>query len=256
MPSSPKAFVWYELMTTDVDAAEDFYGTVVGWRGQAMDQPEMRYTVMSAGEKMVVGLMPVPEEALNMGAGPAWVGYIHADDIQAATDGVRQAGGAVHREPADIPNIGSFSVVADPQGAVFMLFQPSGGDDTPVPPMTLGHVGWHELYASDWKNAFEFYSGQFGWTKGDALDMGPMGTYQLFAAGGDPIGGMMDKPEELPSPGWLFYFNVEAIDAAVQRVTDKGGQIVLGPMEVPGGAWIVQGKDPQGATFALVAPRR
>lgn len=257
MPASPKNFVWYELMTTDMDAAEAFYRAVIGWNSQDGGQPDMRYTIMRADEKMVAGLMSLPEEARQAGGRPGWVGYIEADDVDAATDGVRQAGGAVHRPPADIPNIGRFSVVADPQGAMFMLFKPSGGDAAPPASMgTPGHIGWHELYASNWERAFDFYAGRFGWTKAEAVDMGPMGTYQLFAAGGDAIGGMMNKPDEIPSPVWLYYFNVAEIDAAAARVTDRGGQVMTGPMQVPGGSWIVQCTDPQGAMFALVAPGR
>lgn len=255
MAKTPNPFVWYELMTTDMDAAAAFYRDVVGWRPQSMDQPDMRYTIMNAGDKMVTGVMPLPAEAREAGARPGWVGYIGVEDIDAATDGVRQAGGKVHREPADIPGIGRFSVVADPQGAIFMLFQPSGGENEPPPPMTPGSVGWRELYAADGSKAFDFYAGQFGWTKADAMDMGPMGTYQLFAAGGDPIGGMMTKPAEMPFPAWLYYFAVADIDAATARITEKGGQILNGPMEVPGGAWIVQALDPQGAMFALVGMR-
>jgi predicted enzyme related to lactoylglutathione lyase len=88
------------------------------------------------------------------------------------------------------------------------------------------------------------------------MDMGAMGTYQLFAAGGQPIGGMMTKPPSIPIPMWLYYFNVPELDAAVTRIKDGGGQVINGPVEVPGGSWIVQGLDPQGAMFALVAPRR
>ena len=256
MPETPTSFVWYELMTTDTDVAERFYRDVVGWNAQPFDQPDMRYTVMSAGGRMVAGLMALPPEYAEAGGRPAWVGYIYADDVDAATDGVRDAGGAVHREPADIPNVGRFSVVADPGGAIFNLFKPSGGEMPPASPTTPGHVGWHELHAADGASAFSFYAGQFGWTKDRAMDMGPMGTYQLFAAGGDAIGGIMTKPPEMPAPAWLFYFTVPAIDAAVTRVTDGGGQVLNGPMEVPGGAWIIQGLDPQGAMFALVGMRR
>jgi uncharacterized protein len=256
MATSPKPFVWYELMTADMDAAKDFYGAVIGWNAQAWDQPGARYTIMSAGDRPVAGVMPLPEEARQAGGRPGWLGYIHADDVDAATEGVRQAGGAVHRAPADIPNVGRFSVVADPQGAMFMLFKPSGAENAPAAPMTPGHVGWHELYTSDWTAAFDFYAGRFGWTKGEALDMGPMGTYQLFAAGAEPIGGMMNKPDQIPSPVWTFYFVVPAADAAAARITGNGGQVLMGPHQVPGGSWIVHGMDPQGAMFAVVAANR
>jgi predicted enzyme related to lactoylglutathione lyase len=247
-------FFWYELMTPDVPAAEAFYKTVVGWDSEPFPGSDIGYIVFKAGDRGVGGVMTVPEEAAAMGAKPAWVGYIDTMDVDAATAGVKKAGGTVYREPAEIPNVGRFSVVTDPQGAVFMLLQPSTEDDQPpVPPMTPGHVGWHELYAGEWQSAFDFYASQFGWEKGDAMDMGEMGTYQLYKAGGpDAVGGMMTKPDSVPVPAWLFYFNVSNIDEAVARVTGNGGKILMGPMEVPGGAWMIQGTDPQGAIFALV----
>jgi predicted enzyme related to lactoylglutathione lyase len=253
--NSPNSFVWYELMSTDVDAAKAFYHAVIGWGSQEWGGP-MRYIIMSAGDKMVAGLMSLPDEVRAAGGRPGWLGYIGTDDVDAATQRVSKAGGLVHRPPADIPDVGRFSVVADPQGAVFMLFTPSGGDNAPAPAGTPGHIGWRELYAADWPSAFDFYAKQFGWTKGEAVDMGPIGTYQLFAAGDDPIGGMMNKPEQIPTPVWLFYFNVPEADAAVARVTQHGGRVLNGPLQVPGGSWIAQCMDPQGAAFALVASKR
>jgi hypothetical protein len=256
MPASPNTFVWYELMTTDTKAAAAFYGAVIGWNGQESNQAGIDYTVMSAGDKMVAGIMTLPPEVGEKGGRPGWVGYIGVDDVDTATESVKQSGGAVHRAPADIPNNGRFSVVADPQGAVFMLFKPMGSDNSPARPGTPGHVSWRELYASDWQKALDFYSKQFGWTKADSVDMGPMGTYQLFAAGGEPIGGMMNKVASIPSPVWQYYFNVDGADAAAGRVSKNGGQVLMGPHEVPGGSWIVQCMDPQGAMFALAAPKR
>jgi predicted enzyme related to lactoylglutathione lyase len=109
--------------------------------------------------------------------------------------------------------------------------------------------------ADDWQKAFGFYSELFGWQKSDAMPMGEMGTYQMFSTGGQAIGGMFNKPPAVPAPYWLYYFNVGDIDVAVERVWANGGQILNGPMEVPGGHWIIQGKDPQGAMFALVGKR-
>ena len=254
MPASAKSFFWYELMSTDPKAAEAFYTDVVGWTSQPWGAPGAEpYIVMNAGERGVGGIMNIPESATGMP--PAWVGYIHTDDTDKATEALEKAGGRVHRQPSDIPEVGRFSVVADPQGAIFMFLQPNGPDQPPVPAGTPGHVGWHELYTTDWQAALDFYSGQFGWTKDQSMDMSEMGTYQLFAAGGEAIGGMMNKPPQIPVPVWLFYFNVPDINAAAERVKNGGGQVLMGPMEVPGGSWIVQCQDPQGAYFALAAPR-
>jgi uncharacterized protein len=160
----------------------------------------------------------------------------------------------VHVPPTDIPNIGRFAMVADPQGAVFNLFKPVSDMPPPPPdPATPGLVGWHELMAADGEKAFAFYADLFGWTKDEAIDMGAMGRYQLFAAGGAAIGGMMTKPADVPAPFWGYYFQVDAIGAALERLKAASGKVINGPMEVPGGSWIVQGVDPQGAMFSLVS---
>jgi len=251
-----KGFFWYELMTSDAKAAETFYAKVVGWKAKLFEgHPDMPpYTVLSAGERGIGGIMAMPDEYRKGGGHPAWVGYVHVADTDAAADALKKAGGTVHRSPSDIPDVGRFAVVADPQGAIFNILHPNGPDQPPVPAGTLGHIGWHELYTSDWKKALDFYSAQFGWKKTREFDMGEMGIYALFNMGGEEAGGMMNKPPQMPSSAWQFYFNVEGIDAAAKRVTDSGGKVLMGPMEVPGGQWIAECQDPQGAHFALVAP--
>lgn len=251
-------FVWYELMTTDAAGATSFYGDVVGWTPEDTGMSGTTYTMLKAPDRPVAGLMALNDEMKAAGARPGWVGYIAVDDVDAAAEQVTAKGGTIHRAPGDIPNVGRFAVAADPYGAVFCLFR--GSPDMPAPPPAPmgapGHVGWHELMAGELEGAFAFYSGLFGWQKAEAMDMGPMGIYQLFTTGGaDATGGMMTKPEQIPACFWLYYFAVEGtIEAAVERVKSGGGQVVNGPMEVPGGAWIIQALDPQGVLFAVVAP--
>ena len=250
-------FVWYELMTSDDEAATAFYSQVVGWQAADAGMPGMRYTLLSAGGAAIAGLMTLPQEASAAGARPGWVGYISVADVDAMATRLQAAGGKLYRPAEDIPGVGRFAVVADPHGASFNLFRGHSDEQPPQPPMgTPGTVGWHELSAGNLDSAWTFYSGLFGWTQDSDMDMGEMGVYRLFAAGGSPIGGMMDKPPQVPAPGWLYYFNVEAIDAAMARVTAGGGQVLNGPMEVPGPMWTLQCLDPQGAAFALVAPKR
>lgn len=255
MSQNQGKFVWYELMTSDIAAAERFYKSVVGWTAKDAGMPDMTYTIFSMGEKMVAGLMTTPEDAKGMP--PAWIGYIYADDVDATARDVAAKGGKVYRQPDDIPGIGRFAVVADPHGAALCLFSSSGEGQPDGDQMAPGRIGWHELMAGDLDSAWSFYSSLFGWEKDQALDMGEMGVYQLFKIDGQTRGGMMTKPKDMPAPPyWAYYFNVEAIDAAVERVEAGGGKVVMGPMEVPGGAWIINGVDPQGAHFALVAPKR
>ena len=253
-------FFWYDVMTTDAKAGITFYTDVVGGWG-AEDGPGGNgngYTVFTVDGKGVAGLMKLPEDAAKMGVPPCWMGYIAVDDVDAAAAKLEKLGGKIHKPPQDIPGVIRFAVVADPQGAGFIIAK--GLMDKPMaafPPGTTGTVGWHELYAIDGATIFDFYEKMFGWTKSDALDMGPMGTYQMFKTGGEfAMGGIMTKPPAVPMPHWGFYINVPAIDAAVERVTKGGGKVINGPMEVPGGQWIIQGIDPQGAFFNLVAPKR
>jgi predicted enzyme related to lactoylglutathione lyase len=250
----PSNFVWYELMTSDAKAAQNFYAKVVGWKAQDSGMPGMDYTMLLAGEAPMAGLMALPKEASDAGAKPGWVGYVAVDDVDAYAGRVAKAGGAIHMPPTDIPNVGRFATVADPQGAVFCLFKAASDRARPqLAPDTPGVIGWHELMAGDGEKAFGFYADLFGWTKDEAIDMGPMGRYQLFKAGDAPIGGMMTKPAEVPAPFWAYYFQVDAIGAAMERLKAAGGTVINGPMEVPGGSWIVQGIDPQGAMFSLLS---
>lgn len=258
MSTSASPFVWYELMTSDPTAASAFYGQVIGWTTQPTGDPERGYALLSTGSRPVAGLMPIPAQACAGGARPCWTGYIRVEDVDAQLQRVVAAGSALHRGAEDITGVGRFAVVTDPQGAAFVLFR-EAGDMAPPPgpaPMTPGHIGWHELHAQDGVGAFAFYREQFGWTPVRAMDMGPLGVYQLFATGAQETGGIMTRMAATPVPFWLFYFIVEGIDAAIVRVQQAGGTILQGPMEVPGGNWVSQCLDPQGAAFAMVAPRR
>src|SRR5688572_32257809 len=254
-------FIWYELMTTDQDAAIAFYEKVVGWKAtdqQMSDSHGARYMILNAGDRGVGGILQLNQAMLDGGARPGWLGYIHVSDTDVAAKSIAQAGGAVHLGPQDIPDVGRFAMVADPGEAAFYIMTPTPRDDAPPPaePMTPGHVGWHELYAGNGeKAAFDFYSGQFGWEQMDEMDMGPMGKYRIFGLDGIQLGGIMDKPKDMPASSWTYYFVVGDIDAAVERVNAAGGTVREGPMEVPGSAWIIQGTDPQGASFALVGFR-
>ena len=255
-------FFWYELMTSDIEGAKAFYKAVVGWEmtafggaGEGYGGPP--YTLLEVDNgRGIGGIMAIPDDAAAHGLRPVWVGYVHVAEIDAMVEELKAAGGTVHKAPADIPSVGRFAVVADPQGAMFNLLQPDGPDAPPLPRGTIGKIDWHELHSTDWESGCSFYAMLFGWAKTIAMDMGPMGTYQLFSMGtGEDDGGMMNSPDR-PSPSWMFYVTVPEIDAAAARIMANGGKISMGPHEVPGGAWIVCGEDPQGATFALTAPKR
>ena len=249
----PGDFVWYELCTSDPEAASAFYSAVIGWTVQTSAMPGIEYRLASVGDRQVAGIMTLPPD--QMPPRPTWFGYIAADDVDAKVAEVTTQGGGVHRPATDIPAVGRFAVVSDPQGAVFMLFKGAGTPPPPLQIMQTGSIGWHELHTSDLKAGWRFYERMFGWTKAATHDMGPLGAYELFETSAAVVGGMFTD-RETPHPHWLYYFAVDDIDAAQGRLKAGGGKLRSGPHQVPGGAWIVHAEDPQGGAFALVGVRR
>jgi len=246
-----ETFRWYDLRTTDPKAAAAFYGKVVGWGTQDAGSAESPYTVLTTDKGGVAGighLSRTPDEA------PSWVGYVGVEDVDACAERLAEAGGAVRTPPEDIPGVLRFANVADSQGTPFVIFRgfPEGGPPTGASGEP-GFVGWHELVATDSTSVFDFYSGLFGWTKTDSFNMGPMGLYQMFSAGAEPLGGMMTQPDKGEPPHWNYYFRVDAASAAAERVKSAGGKVTNGPHQVPSGDWVLQGADPQGVAFYLVS---
>jgi len=256
MVSSHGCFVWYELTTTDADAAKAFYGDVVGWGTRDASVPGAAYTLFTAADVAVGGLIGLPAEARSMGAQPRWTGYVGVDDVDVAAARLARLGGTVYVPPTDVPDISRFAVVADPQMATLALLtwrrREQQQIDAPRAPV---RVGWHELFAANWEKAFAFYHELFGWQRVDA-DAAGIGKYQLFSVAGQTIGGMSTKPPSVPMAYWLYYFNVSDIDAAAQRVAAGGGKVLEGPAEAQGGDWLLRCTDPQGAMFALTGPGR
>jgi predicted enzyme related to lactoylglutathione lyase len=251
-PSLLGSFAWCELLTTDTNAAGGFYKKVVGWKTKPWPH-DKSYTTFTTGGGPVAGMMILPDEAKKMGAPPNWMMYVGTPSVDDTATRVAQLGGRVLKQPDNIPDGGRFAVVADPQGAVFGLFTPKSGQPAKAQSEPgVGDFSWYELYTTDLEAGWTFYSTLFGWEKTTAMDMGEMGVYQMFrrGAGVPGAGGMMKAPPGQPA-AWLPYAMVPDAKAAAERATASGGKIVNGPMEVPGGDWIAQGQDPQGAMFAV-----
>lgn len=253
--------VWFELCTSDLEAAKGFYARVLDWEVRDAEMPGMTYLMAGPPGHAVAGMMALTPEMVQGGAPAAWTGYVAVDDVDAGAARVTALGGMVCMPPTDIPGVGRFAVVADPQGAVFALFSGTPGEEPPPAPApgSPGLFGWHELHTSDLNAGLAFYQALFGWRKEETLDMGPNGLYQLFGTPAMPqgaAGGMVAKETTAPQPYWLYHVNVADIDLAHARITEGGGQVLHGPHQVPGGGWIVLALDPQGVAFAVVGPRR
>jgi predicted enzyme related to lactoylglutathione lyase len=255
MAEQQNRFIWYELLTNDADAAGSYYGKVVGWATKDSGQSGMDYRMWEIGGSMVGGLMKRPDDAMP----PCWLGYVSVADVDEAVGKIVADGGSLKMPATDIPGVGRIALVNDPQGVAFYVMTPTGqgeGESESYAVGKIGHAGWNELHAAEGPAAMAFYSKHFGWEKTEEMDMGPMGKYLLFNTGsGEAVGGMMTKHSPAP-PSWLFYFNVDDITTAAARVGDGGGTVVNGPHQVPGGLWIIQCTDPQGAMFALVSGKK
>jgi predicted enzyme related to lactoylglutathione lyase len=246
-------FLWYELVTADADGAQRFYKDVVGWKTERFPNPSMRYDLwLTPDGGSVGGLMTLPDQAAKAGLPPHWLTYVGTPELERTLAKATSLGAKVLTSPSEIPDVGRIVVLADPQGASFALYQPSAAPGAEAPPQP-GQFSWHELATTDPAAAFAFYARLFGWVETSAMDMGELGVYQMFGRRADaPLGGIYKKPAEMQGPSaWLPYALVKDVKAAAKRIGTGGGQVVNGPMEVPGGDWIVMAVDPQGAVFAL-----
>ncbi len=244
-------FVWHELMTPDAQAAADFYARVLPWTTEASTVPG--YTLWMSGMAGVAGLMGQPQAVRDSGTPPSWLVYIAAPDVDATVEAAQRLGGKVLKSPTDIPGIGRFAVLSDPQGAAFAVFMPTmAAPDGAKPP--IGRFSWHELATVDPQNALAFYAQLFGWTRGPAHDMGAGGLYQIIEHAGAQIGGVHVLQDPSKPPHWLSYVRVGRLDEAVAAVQAHGGRVLRGPHVVPGGDRVAHVMDPQGGTIALHEP--
>lgn len=255
------SFIWYELLTKDPDGAAAFYGPVVGWKVNDHSDPGaggMDYRMIErSGGGNAGGVLKLTDEMTKSGARPCWLGYISVDDVDKAVADIVADGGKVQMPATDLP-VGRMAMVADPQGAPFYVMKPAAAEGLTSDVFSVDqpqHIRWNELRSSDADAAVAFYTKHFGWAQEGDMDMGPMGKYRFIQHGGMAIGAIMAKPAELPMSMWGYYIGVDDIDRAAQEIQVQGGRIIMGPMEIPGGEYSLDGIDRQGAVFGLVGPK-
>jgi predicted enzyme related to lactoylglutathione lyase len=256
-------FIWYELLTSDIAGAKRFYDAVVGWNVQERSDFPNDYRMIGRSDgKFAGGAMQLTDEMKEHGARPTWLGYILVPDVDASVTAIERDGGRAMMPPFDIPGVGRVAMVTDPQGAPFYIMKPRPPEGDPNAKSDVfsvdqpQRVRWNELSTIDQDRAIDFYRRHFGWTQEGAMPMGEMGDYRFIQANGVNIGAIMRKPPQLPVSLWTYYIGVEDIDRAVDAINSSGGQILNGPMEIPGGEFALNAMDPQGASFGLVGPRK
>ncbi|MDQ2735216.1 MAG: VOC family protein [Pseudomonadota bacterium] len=249
MANPDGAPIWYELSTPDADGAQKFYTDVVGWNiAPSGMEGTGDYRILTAPDSKGVGGIMTPPKGAQMK--PGWYSYIGVQDVDGVAEKIKQLGGSILMGPMDIPGVGRFALVADPQGMVFYIMRGDSPEDSKAFSMEPGHCGWNELVTTDHKAALDFYGQLFGWENKETMSMGEMGDYCFVDHAGQRLGAVMTAASGWPTR-WTYYFNVPSIDAAVEKVKRGGGTIHQGPHEVPGGSFIILGADPQGVAFAL-----
>lgn len=248
--------IWYEYHAADADRAQAFYERLFGWQvAPSGDVAGMDYRIVStAGGEGVAGLMPRP----HPDATPGWLFYVGVDDVDTAIATAQDAGGTVLMPPVDMDGVGRMALLADPEGRPFYVMrgamdQPSRAFVTP-PYDGPGQMVWNELTTPDQERALAFYARVFGWRHEGGMPMGPLGEYKFVHAGDTCLGATMSV---LPDgvPGWLFYAQVDDIDAAVARVVEGGGTVLQGPDPIPHDHFSVVAADPDGARIGFVGTR-
>jgi len=249
---TPGTPCWVDLATPDIEAAEKFYGPLFGWEiPELPNSAEMGgYRRAKKGGKDVAGVYPLMQE----GQHPAWATYVSVTDAAATGAAVTENGGTTIVEPMDI-GMGHMAVFADPTGAVFGLWQPGSFAGAELV-NEYGAFGWNELGTRDTGAAKKFYGTVFGWGAQEEAMEGA-GTYTVWTVGEAPVGGMIDMdafqlPAEVP-PHWLVYFTVEDADGAIETIKSGGGDVRMGPIDMPVGRFAIVA-DPSGAVFAVMQP--
>ncbi len=249
---TPGTFCWAELVAQDADKAKEFYKRIFGW--DITDVPigeDKVYSMASINGKDAGAIYQMWAEQKDHGVPTHWAGYVSVSSVDDTVKKAQASGGAVVVEPMDVFDAGRMALIADPTGAVVSLWQPMKHIGARV----LGEHGtlcWNELLTNDTVKAGAFYSGLFGWTANEQ-DMGGM-IYTVFMNGEKPAAGMMKMDENFRGipPNWLVYFAVNDCDGCVAETRSLGGELLHGPMDIPGVGRFATMKDPQGAAFAVI----
>jgi hypothetical protein len=235
-------FVWRENVSTDPQRAQDFYTQLFGWEIEHFKAGEFEYPMISANGQTHGGFPSVPE-----GTPAHWVGSVQVESADDSIEKAKTAGAQVLAGPMDIPEIGRYAVLRDPQGAVVVVFQPDGEG-----PSSDGVFVWDELGTQDVEGSERFYRDVFGWT---TSDMGEeYGGYKLFKLGEKGVGGLMKMPDPSVPSMWVPYLATEDVDATVAKAQELGGSTVVEAMDITSVGRIAVLADPVGAAFGIIKP--
>ncbi len=243
---------WTDVTSPDLDRTVSFYSDLFGWDAERDPRPEAGgYVMFTKDGKNVAAASPPPPGA--EGVPPHWSTYIASDDVDATAKRVTDAGGTLLVDPMDVFDAGRMVLAQDPVGAVFGVWQAKEhiGAELATEPDTMA---WNENLTPDPERSSEFYKAVFGYDIQES-DMGGPQPYRVLQVDGRGIAGMLPlTPEMGPMPpNWTSIFAVEDTDAAVQKVRDLGGQVLVEPFDIPTVGRYAVVQDPVGAVFGVLA---
>ena len=245
-------FVWYDLLTDDLEGTKRFYGELFGWTfGDASEDAseESVYTVILHRGKAIGGIAFTPKMEREVNSSQ-WVSNLSVADVDRAADYVQRMGGIVHAEPQELPDRGRVAMVRDPQGAVVLLVRSQAGD----PPEGEAEVGewlWTELWTRDATASISFYEGLVGYEHQAYDAPGTPGQYFFLTRDGNLLGGVLEYAFEYVEPNWLPYVRVEDPGDLVRRVEGLGGRVLIAPREDIRGGSVAVIADPSGAALTI-----
>lgn len=250
---APGTFCWPELSSPDPGAAKKFYSALFDWQFKDNDMGAQGvYTIFTRDGKDCAALFKQDAAQVQSGMPPYWASYISVENADATTEKAKSLGGTVLLGPFDAGEFGRMSVITDPQGATFCVWQPKTtiGIQVHGEPNSLG---WTQLNANDAGVAKKFYTALIGWKTQEDPMPGQQGNYTTWLKADGPAGGMMQMPPGSPAPShWLPYFAVTSVDTSAQKATSLGAKTFVPPTDIPGVGRFAVLADPQGATFAIV----
>jgi predicted enzyme related to lactoylglutathione lyase len=254
-PALTGRFVWHELHTSDRAKAIAFYGKIAPWEIKDVPMgPGEAYGLCLLGGKDFAGITKSQTGAASsMSAPPHWLPYIAVEDVDASAKKAKELGGRVVTPPMDIPNVGRFSVIADPQGAIFALYKHASAPPAEPEKPPVGAFCWEDLWTNDAEAAAKFYAGLFGYTV-EPVDMGPMGTYRLLKRGDVQTAGIAQMPPNGPPPSWLSYIHSPKVDDSTRQSVELGSKVLVPPTDIPNIGRFSVVSDPVGAAIAFFTP--
>ena len=253
---TPGSLCWFELASTDLGAAKNFYTSIFPWAVNDMPMgPSEVYTIFRVDGQDAAAAYTMPADQRSHGVPPNWMPYIMVKSADESTARARALGATVHKEPFDVMDQGRMSVVQDPQGAMFCLWEKKKSGGTGITAVD-GTAVWADLSTTDQAAGAKFYGDLFGWkmVEGESMRPAKPGSYYHIVSGKEFIGGV--PPAEYRQNGmpshWMLYFQVPDCDGTVARVSALGGRVLLPTQTMGNTRKYAVLADPQGATFAIV----